>query len=81
MLPERAEIVVIGGGIVGVTIAHELARRGEDVVVLEKRFIGSGSTFRCGTGIRQQFNDEANVRVMKRSVELWKKYSEEYNFS
>ncbi|MFA4669013.1 NAD(P)/FAD-dependent oxidoreductase [Pyrococcus kukulkanii] len=81
MLPERAEIVVIGGGIVGVTIAHELARRGEDVVVLEKRFIGSGSTFRCGTGIRQQFNDEANVKVMKRSVELWKKYSEEYNFS
>ncbi|ASJ16845.1 sarcosine oxidase subunit beta [Thermococcus chitonophagus] len=81
MLPDKAEIVVIGGGIVGVTIAHELARRGEDVVVLEKRFIGSGSTFRCGTGIRQQFNDEANVKVMKRSVELWKKYSEEYNFS
>ncbi|AFK22795.1 FAD-binding oxidoreductase [Pyrococcus sp. ST04] len=81
MLPEKSEIVVIGGGIVGVTIAHELAKRGEDVTLLEKRFIGSGSTFRCGTGIRQQFNDEANVKVMKRSVELWKKYSEEYGFS
>ena len=81
MLPEKSEIVVIGGGIVGVTIAHELAKRGEEVTVIEKRFIGSGSTFRCGTGIRQQFNDEANVRVMKRSVELWKKYSEEYGFS
>ncbi|AEH24671.1 NAD(P)/FAD-dependent oxidoreductase [Pyrococcus yayanosii] len=79
-LPEKSEIVIIGGGIVGVTLAHELARRGEEVTVVEKRFIGSGSTFRCGTGIRQQFNDEANVRVMKRSVELWKKYSEEYGF-
>ncbi|WP_297438575.1 FAD-binding oxidoreductase [Thermococcus sp.] len=80
-LPERSEITIVGGGIVGVTIAHELAKRGEDVTVIEKRFIGSGSTFRCGTGIRQQFNDEANVRTMKRSVELWRKYSEEYGFS
>ncbi|AAL81370.1 FAD-binding oxidoreductase [Pyrococcus furiosus DSM 3638] len=80
MIPEKSEIVVIGGGIVGVTIAHELAKRGEEVTLVEKRFIGSGSTFRCGTGIRQQFNDEANVQVMKRSVELWKKYSEEYGF-
>ncbi|NJE85087.1 FAD-binding oxidoreductase [Thermococcus sp. CX2] len=80
-LPEKSEIVIIGGGIIGVTLAHELAKRGEEVTVIEKRFIGSGSTFRCGTGIRQQFNDEANVQVMKRSVELWKKYSEEYGFS
>ncbi|MCA6214724.1 MAG: hypothetical protein PWP49_300 [Thermococcaceae archaeon] len=76
----KGDIVIIGGGITGIALAHELARRGEDVVVLEKRFIGSGSTFRCGTGIRQQFGDEANVQVMKRSVELWKKYSEEYGF-
>ena len=77
----RSEVLIIGGGIIGVTLAHELARRGEEVILLEKRFIGSGSTFRCGTGIRQQFNDEANVQLMKRSVELWKKYSEEYGFS
>ena len=76
----KSDIVIIGGGITGIAIAHELAKRGEEVTVLEKRFIGSGSTFRCGTGIRQQFNDEANVQVMKRSVELWKKYSEEYGF-
>ena len=80
-MTERSEILIIGGGITGVALAHELVRRGEDVVLLEKRFIGSGSTFRCGTGIRQQFNDEANVRLMKRSVELWKRYSEEYGFS
>ena len=75
-----SEITIIGGGIVGVTLAYELASRGEDVTILEKRFIGSGSTFRCGTGIRQQFSDDANIQVMKRSVELWKKYSEEFGF-
>jgi len=76
----KADIVVIGGGIVGVLIAHELARRGEDVLIVEKRYLGSGSTFRCGTGIRQQFTDEANVRMMKRAVELRKKYHEAYGF-
>ena len=75
-----SDIVIIGGGIIGVSIAHELAKRGENVILLEKRYIGSGSTFRCATGIRQQFGDEANIQVMKRSVELWKKYSEEYGF-
>lgn len=75
-----SDIVIIGGGIVGVSIAHELAKRGENVILFEKRYIGSGSTFRCATGIRQQFGDEANIQVMKRSVELWKKYSEEYGF-
>ncbi len=44
------------------TLAHELAKRGEEVTVIEKRFIGSGSTFRCGTGIRQQFSDEPTSR-------------------
>ena len=76
----RADIVVVGGGIVGTLIAHELAKRGEDVLVVEKRYLGSGSTFRCGTGIRQQFTDEANIRMMKRAVELRKKYAEEYEF-
>ncbi|AIF69511.1 sarcosine oxidase subunit beta [Palaeococcus pacificus DY20341] len=75
-----SEITIIGGGIIGATLAYELAKRGENVIILEKRFIGSGSTFRCGTGIRQQFGDEANIQVMKRSVELWKRYSEEFGF-
>ncbi len=76
----KADILIIGGGIVGITIAHELAKRGEDVLVIEKSYLGSGSTFRCGTGIRQQFTDEANIRMMKRAVELWKKYQEAYGY-
>ncbi len=74
----EAKTVIIGGGIVGLSIAYNLAKLGEeDIIVLEKNYLGSGSTFRCGTGIRQQFGDEANIRMMKRSVEIWKNLEEE----
>jgi len=77
-MKSEAGTVVIGGGIVGLAVAYNLAKLGEsDVVVLEKGYLGSGSTFRCGTGIRQQFGDEANIRMMKRSVELWSALGEE----
>ncbi len=77
-MKSEAKTVIIGGGIIGPSIAYNLAKLGEsDVVVLEKGYLGNGSTFRCGTGIRQQFGDEANIRMMKRSVELWRGLSEE----
>ena len=45
--------VVIGGGIVGCATAFELAKRGvTDVLLVEKGFLTSGATGRCGAGIR-----------------------------
>ncbi|WP_297421111.1 NAD(P)/FAD-dependent oxidoreductase [Thermococcus sp.] len=77
-MKSEAKTVIIGGGIIGLSVAYNLAKLGEsDVVVLEKGYLGNGSTFRCGTGIRQQFGDEVNIRMMKRSVELWSGLSEE----
>ncbi|AMQ18263.1 sarcosine oxidase subunit beta [Thermococcus peptonophilus] len=77
-MKSEAKTVIIGGGIIGLSIAYNLAKLGEsEIVVLEKGYLGNGSTFRCGTGIRQQFGDEANIRMMKRSVELWKGLKEE----
>ncbi|WP_297489870.1 FAD-binding oxidoreductase [Thermococcus sp.] len=75
-----SKVAVIGGGIVGVATAYELAKLGEDVVLFEKNYSGSGSTFRCATGIRAQFTDEANVRLMKYSIERWEKLEEELGF-
>jgi sarcosine oxidase subunit beta len=77
-MKSKAKTVIIGGGIIGLATAYRLAKMGEeDIVVLEKNYLGSGSTFRCGTGIRQQFGDEANIKMMKRSVEIWKGLEEE----
>ncbi|MFA4641031.1 NAD(P)/FAD-dependent oxidoreductase [Pyrococcus kukulkanii] len=70
-------IGIIGGGIIGVATAYELAKLGEDVVVFEKKYLGSGSTFRCASGIRAQFTDEANIKLMKYSIERWKELSDE----
>ncbi|WP_148883846.1 NAD(P)/FAD-dependent oxidoreductase [Thermococcus aciditolerans] len=72
-----SKIAIIGGGIIGVATAYELAKLGEEVILFEKNYFGSGSTFRCATGIRAQFTDEANIRLMKYSVERWEKLEEE----
>lgn len=75
-----SKIAIIGGGITGVATAYELAKLGEEVILFEKNYFGSGSTFRCATGIRAQFTDEANIRLMKYSVERWEKLEEELGF-
>lgn len=79
-MKSKAEVVVIGGGSTGTSIAYHLAKLGVDVILVEKGYIGSGSTFRCATGIRQQFTDEANIRLQKYNVERWKRLSEELEY-
>lgn len=66
---ERADVVIVGGGIVGASIAYHLAARGvRDVVVLERDQLGSGSTGRNAGGVRLQFSTEINVRLSLRSL-------------
>lgn len=66
---ERADVVIVGGGIIGASIAYHLATRGvRDVVVLEREQLGSGSTGRNAGGVRLQFSTEINVRLSLRSL-------------
>ncbi|AIF69507.1 sarcosine oxidase subunit beta [Palaeococcus pacificus DY20341] len=76
----KTDVVVIGGGVIGLSIAYNLAKLGVKCAVFEKGYLGNGSTFRCATGIRAQFTDEANIKLMKYSVERWKKLSEELEY-
>ena len=62
-LPRSASAVIIGGGVVGCSIAYHLARRGaRDVVVLERESVGAGTTSKAAGGIRVQFAHETEVR-------------------
>ena len=72
-------VVVIGGGIVGLASAYELAERGVDVVVCEKGSIGSGSTERSAGGIRAQFTAPTNVDLSVASMRVWETFEERFD--
>lgn len=75
-LPERAEIVIVGGGVIGLSIAYHLAKRGlTDVVVIERGYLAEGASGRNGGGIRQQWSTEINIRLMQESVELCRRFA------
>ena len=61
----------------GCSLAYHLARKGVDVLLLERGQLGSGSTARNAGGVRQQFSSEVNVRIGMRSVALLKHFEEE----
>jgi sarcosine oxidase subunit beta len=73
-----ASAVIIGGGIIGTSIAYHLCKNGiNDIVLLEKDYLSAGSTGRCGGGIRQQWSERPNVRLAMRSVELFEKFKQD----
>jgi sarcosine oxidase subunit beta len=71
-LPGTADVVVIGGGIVGCAAAYELAAANAGRVLLLERedAVGRGSTGACAGGFRHQFTTEVNVRLSQASVPL-----------
>jgi len=74
-----AEIVIIGGGIIGSSIAFHLGKMGmTDVVVVEKdMFIGAGATAKCAGGIRAQFSSEINIKMSLLSENLLENFEAE----
>lgn len=76
-LPSSAEVVVIGGGAIGTSIAFHLAEAGvRDVVLLERAELGHGSTCKAAGGVRAQFSDELNIRLGARSLEAFTRFGQ-----
>src|SRR5262249_34612571 len=78
-LRRSAEVVIIGGGCMGASVAYHLTRRGvTDVVLLEREtLLATGSTGRNAGGVRHQFSNEANIRLSIESIALLERFTEE----
>lgn len=78
-LPARADVVVIGGGIIGLSVAYYLGLKGiPEVLLLERGMMGQGSTGKCAGGIRSQFSTEINVRFSLLSKSVFQKFQESF---
>lgn len=74
---ETADAVIVGGGVMGCSLAYHLSARGEKAILLERVTLASQSTGRCAGGVRQQFSAEPNVRLQMLSVRLLEHFEEE----
>ncbi|ALG09088.1 NAD(P)/FAD-dependent oxidoreductase [Kibdelosporangium phytohabitans] len=68
------DVVVIGGGVVGVSTAFHLAEAGAAVTLLERDVLGSGSTSRAAGGVRATFSDPVNIALGLRSLEAFERF-------
>ncbi|MFC3992379.1 NAD(P)/FAD-dependent oxidoreductase [Actinoplanes siamensis] len=74
-VPRSAEVVVIGGGAIGTSIAFHLAEAGvRDVVLLDRGELGAGSTCRAAGGVRAQFSDRINIELGARSLDAFARF-------
>ena len=77
-LPRRADIVIIGAGAIGASIAYQLGRRGvRDVVVLERDMVGAGSTSKAAGSIRVQFATRVEIELSLRGIAFFKRFEDE----
>ena len=79
MIEKRtADVIIIGGGIMGCATAYRLAKRGVDVLVLEKKEIGNGGSCRNAGGVRQSARDPKELPLAMYAVKnIWPTLGEE----
>lgn len=77
LLPDAATVVIIGGGVIGTSIAFHLAEAGVgDVLLVERDQLGSGSTSKAAGGVRAQFSDPVNIALGARSLAAFERFAE-----
>ena len=76
-LPPRADVVVIGGGVIGVMTAWFLRERGLSVVLCEKGRIAGEQSSRNWGWVRQQGRDPGELPIMVESLAIWKRLAAE----
>lgn len=78
-LPHTADMLIIGGGVMGASTLYHLAAHGQKkVILLEKEeFFGQGATGRCAGGVRYQFATEINIKLSLESLPMLERFKTE----
>ena len=76
-MKSKADVVIIGGGVNGCSLAYNLAKKGFTVVAVEKKYLSAGATGACGAGIRQQWSTRENAALAIQSVKIFEQLSHE----
>jgi sarcosine oxidase subunit beta len=81
-MKKTADVVIVGGGCMGASVAYHLARRDvTDVVLVEREpQLGTQSTGRNAGGFRHQFSDPANIELSKESIALFARFEQEVGY-
>lgn len=81
-MTKSADVVIVGGGIIGLATAYELARRkfGRIVVLEKELFLGAGATSKCAGGIRAQFTTRVNIEMSMLSEKVLANFEEEVGY-
>jgi sarcosine oxidase subunit beta len=78
VLPDTAEVVVVGGGVMGAAALYYLVELGcSRPLLLERETLGCGSTGHCAGGVRTLFSDELNVRIGLESIRRLERFADE----
>lgn len=82
-LPSEADVVIVGGGIMGLSTAYHLVREAPAlrVVVVEASYLCSGASGRNGGGVRAQWGDELSVRLMQESLREFRDFARRHRIN
>src|SRR5690349_10268684 len=76
-MTETADILIIGGGVMGASIAYHLAKQGGSrVVLLEREAICNGTTGRSGAIVRQHYSNDFTIRMAKESLHVFERFAD-----
>src|ERR1700740_3200662 len=76
-MPQTCDILIVGGGVIGASIAHSLARRKAGrVMLLEKSFLGAGSSGKSGAIIRQHYSHALTTLMAQKRLRVFEHFQD-----
>ncbi len=75
-MSDTADVIIIGGGVQGASLAFHLTRRGAKAMVFEKQFVGAGATGRSSGLVRMHYDTEVEARLAWESFQYFRNWQE-----